>query len=440
MYNDKDKERVVKAAHPIRLVVGGQWGSEAKGAVAAALCQIHNIDYAVRTGGVNAGHTVYHWGKPFRMQQLPTGWTNPGTDLVIGPGAYINPEILDREMAMLEEINIDVVERLHIDYRAGLHTSAHTEKSKASGRHHAMGATGKGCSEAVIDRIRNRGNTDDESKRRTIFGAGYGDISTYDTEELLNGAYDNGKSILIEGTQGQLLDLLLGPWPYVTHKPTSPAQWLVETGLSPSLKIEVIMAARTYPIRVAGNSGPMPNEIDWVTFARQHSNIIDQDAVNEFEAEVGNVATQFAMEGKLPRYTDTNIPNFRFSEWSADMRRIYAATLSEFHAEVMARLPKRTVDVLSQLFEFTTVTKKLRRIAAWDTDTMRTSVRQVRPNYIVLTFLNYVFPELWGMDEAEEIHDKAMRYVKGREEELGVEIRYVTTGPETRHMIDISGR
>lgn len=396
----------------IIIVCGGQWGSEAKGMVAAALCKQRQVDYAVRTGGVNAGHTVYYEGLQYKMQQLPTGWVNPNTKLVLGPGAYINYQIFGDEMNTISEVMHEpqFEDRIMVDHRAGTHHSGHTEISEKSGRHHSMGATGKGCSEAMMDRIRLRGQ--DLGIHPFLYGGNIKIDTQIDTEKLLNDAYDQGKQILLEGTQGQLLDILLGPWPYTTHKPTGPAQWLVEAGLSPNLKLEIVMVARTYPIRVAGNSGPMPNEIDWVKvnedmgYAR-----VSKEAIRKFEVERDHVYSILSGLGK-----DENF------------------ITSELHAETMKRLDKGVASELSRLFEFTTVTRKLRRVARWDKETMKASVRQVRPNYVVLTFLNYVFPELWGKTD---IHEKALRFVRMREEEMGVEIRYVTTGPEEHHMIEL---
>lgn len=441
---------------PIRIVVGGQWGSEAKGAVAAFLCEKYNINYAVRTGGVNAGHTVYYKGMPYKMQQLPTGWVNPGTQLVIGPGAYVNKDILNDEMRQINEIEpypednevtrAGIAARVLIDPRAGTHYSYHTDKSTRSGRHHYIGATGKGCSEAVMDRIRLRGKIDPTDGVEGILYGGDGP----DTERLLNDAYDAGRSILLEGTQGQLLDILLGPWPYTTHKPTSPAQWLVETGLSPKLNYEVVMVARVYPIRVAGNSGPMPNEIRWEDLA-QYINFhlqackpgtaqwVAKEALNawgEAQAELGD---EWLVNGKLPSFTDYYRPNYRFESWSPAMRLQYAEAVSEFHKEALSRMSGEHVAELSNLFEFTTVTKKLRRIARWDYETMEASTRQIRPDYIVLTFLNYRFPELWGSTTASDVanNNEAMMFIAEVQRRLKTWVRYVSTGPESKHILEV---
>ena len=70
----------------------------------------------------------------------------------------------------------------------------------------------------------------------------------------------------MEGTQGFGLSLLHGgEYPFVTSRDTTAAAFASEAGLSPRQIDEVVMVVRTLPIRVGGNSGPLPNEISWTT-------------------------------------------------------------------------------------------------------------------------------------------------------------------------------
>lgn len=414
---------------PILMVIGGQWGSEAKGAVAAKLCLDRDVRYVVRTGAVNAGHTVYGPDNAVhKMQQLPTGWVNPRTRLVVGAGAYINPDILLRELGQVRvAVNRETYPAAYVDPRAGLHLAHHTNRSTESGRHQSMGATGKGCSEAIVDKIRLRGSGQvltfgDYCKEMWPRGEMQYTFTLTDTELLLNTAYDNGEQILLEATQGQMLDMLLGPYPYTTHKPTGPAQWLAEAGLSPKLKYEIAMVVRTYPIRVAGNSGPMPNEIDWVKLARR---------IDERLLTVGGPTTGYVDPAAL-------------QEWENACQMVGAQQpaphVSEFHKQVWAVVGSETRKELGKLFEFTTVTKKLRRIAEMDMEGLKVSVRQIRPDYIVLTFLNYVFPELWNATSAINLRHEHYKYIDKLQTELGVPVRYVSTGPKSEHILEINYR
>lgn len=422
---------------PILIVQGAQWGSEAKGAVAGWLCNYRRVDIAVRTGATNAGHTVVHSpdgraSATLKMQQLPVGFVSPRTTLVIGAGALIDPAILDREVELINaHLGGDVRKRLKIDYRAALHVPAHAVRSKSSGRHHAIGATGKGCSEALIDRIKGRGDPSYKLFIDSPYADGY---DVCDTEEYLNNAWDTGAQILLEGTQGQMLDLYLGPYPYTTHKQTGPAQWMLECGLSPALPTEIVMVARTFPIRVAGNSGPMPQEISWPTLARevnegrryyQLAPIVQEDAINAFEDAVRHIAGTFHLpldsEG-LDQHT-----------WTSEERIDFQVALSELHKMALESMTETDRTKVSHLFEMTTVTKKLRRIARLDRQQLEISARQMRPAWVALTFMNYMYPQNWFKVPEEPSSDERELF-KWTEEVCGAPVRLATYGPADQHV------
>src|SRR5205823_1704389 len=96
-------------------------------------------------------------------------------------------------------------------------------------------------------------------------------LSNYlaDVATQANMIIDSGGEVLLEGTQGFGLSLHHGHYPYVTSKDTTVGALCSEAGLSPRLLGQVIMVVRTYPIRVAGNSGPLPREVDWEIVTRE---------------------------------------------------------------------------------------------------------------------------------------------------------------------------
>lgn len=428
----------------IIIVQGGQYGSEAKGAIAGYLCVRDAVDIAVRTGATNAGHTVYAPNRaaesqsfPFKMQQLPVGFVRPECKLVLGAGALIDPEILDREVEMLEDAGYSIRDRLLIDRRAGLHVAAHAARSKASGRHHSMGATGKGCSEALIDRIRNRGQQD-----AMLFGdSPYArDYDVCDTEKWLNDSYDEGAKILLEGTQGQLLDLYLGPYPYTTHKQTGPAQWMLEAGLSPALPTHIVLVVRTFPIRVAGNSGPLPRETSWPFLARYMNEIrnraglaslVREQSICEFEACLRAASLQY----KVPPGSDGTNQH----DWTSGQRLEFKEAASELNRAAWQVLSKDSRDDLGRVFEMTTVTKKLRRIAWLDRTDLEASARQARPHEIALTFMNYLAPEKWFMrqDGRAVLRPTEMEFINSVSEYTGAPVGLISYGPEDCHILDL---
>lgn len=435
---------------PIIIVQGAQWGSEAKGMVAAALARDKRVDLAVRTGAVNAGHTVYFGGQQIKMQQLPTAWAaNPRSRLILGAGTFVNPEILAREIEILSHLTgADIRQRVVIDKQASLHLQEHQDQAKLENRHHAIGATGKGCSVAITDKIRYRG------KGYMLFHEWWskfaqhdrylGGIEFDDTVRILHDGYDKGMQISLEGTQGSLLDLNLGPYPYTTHKPTQAIEWALEAGLALGMSYEVVMVARTYPIRVAGNSGPMAKETTWPNIARTINRLlmlrrqpqrVKSWAIEEFEKALYEISNSTRWMGKLPRHNDGGV-NFDFHKWTPEERLEFRVAVSEIHAEVLNSIGLRALEELENLFELTTVTKKLRRVAEWSGPEVAWSCRVNRGTYLVLTFFNYWHPETWGSQGLVwcPAYERSCYTV---EKDAGIPVRYVTTGPESQHMIRV---
>jgi adenylosuccinate synthase len=87
------------------------------------------------------------------------------------------------------------------------------------------------------------------------------------TMDILEEAYRSRRRIQLEGTQGTLLSLHHGAFPYVTSRDTTVAGCLSEAGIATSRVRRVVMTCRTYPIRVRNpddeTSGPMGKEIGW---------------------------------------------------------------------------------------------------------------------------------------------------------------------------------
>lgn len=398
---------------PIIIVQGAQFGSESKGAVAHALAQRLGVRWAVRTGSINAGHSIVVNGRKLAFCQLPTAVVLPSVRVVLGPGAYLHEDTLHAEAEVA-----GCADRLYIDYNCGVHLDDYAAESKADGRTLRIGATGKGCAEAIIHKIADRGRGT-SLLFRDLHHSRYAHLAQHDTAALLNDAYDRGEPILLEGTQGSLLDFHCGPYPFVTSRQTTAAAWVTEAGLSPALSYEVVLVVRTYPIRVAGNSGPMPNEIDWPTLARRinvrltdhgREPLVCEDAITDYELALKKLAADWRYQGR----SDVEIA-------------LYGST------EVLGGLPESAQQELAKLFETTTVTKRLRRIAEIDVEQLRLTVRKERPAYIALTFLNYIFPELAG---ARELHAEAIAYLEDLQQRIGCWIRYTSVGPSSDDLLE----
>ena len=245
---------------PVTVVVGGQFGSEGKGKVAHEFARRHGSSIAVRVGGSNSGHTVIDSsGRVRRFRTLPTASILPGTISVIAAGSYIDPSVLLKEVT---ESKLDP-SRLLIDPNAVLITDEHKQAEQKSGLRETIGSTLSGTGAAVISRLLRKG---------TAQFSGHDDrLKPFiqNTRQFLRDRLKRDERIIVEGTQGfGLSPLHSADYPNVTSRDTTAAGFLSEVGLSPLDVDEVVMVLRAFPIRVAGNSGPLPNETDWETIAR----------------------------------------------------------------------------------------------------------------------------------------------------------------------------
>lgn len=252
----------------LTVVVGGQYGSEGKGAVVAHIANEYGVH--VRVGSPNAGHTIYWNGEKHVMQSIPCGWINPNAVVIIGRGALINMKLLMQEIKHIMQYYPNFLDRLVIDAGAGiLDERFHEEEGGIYGEmHRRIGSTGEGVGPARIARLKRDPN---EFKLFKDIADEYGlwKCLCVDTPTLIANIQDTGVNILVEGTQGSALSLLHSYWPYCTSVDTNASGIIAEVGIAPSRVTNVLMVCRTYPIRVAGNSGPMKGEITWEELGRR---------------------------------------------------------------------------------------------------------------------------------------------------------------------------
>jgi adenylosuccinate synthase len=247
-------------------VIGGQFGSEGKGLIVGHLADQYN--HHVRVGAANAGHTVYDIdGHKRVMQQIPcAAYTNPFAGLWIGPGALISSSIFFRELEALQawrELQGFQPAVINVDARAHLITAQQIDREALSGLDERIGSTStiarEGIGTAQADRVMRS-----ESCRTAdvLDGPALEDIRLRDVPMALRGQ----DSILLEGTQGTGLSLTTGGFPFVTSRNTTVAGLAADCGIAPSRINRRIMVIRTFPIRVAGPSGPFwhdSKEIEW---------------------------------------------------------------------------------------------------------------------------------------------------------------------------------
>lgn len=255
----------------VDVLVGGQWGSEGKGNLAFFMAP--EYDLLVRVGAPNAGHKVRTPdGRVYTHRQLPSGTLATDSQLLLGPGALIDVNILLREIV---DCRVSA-ERLSVDPNALVIEEVDVERE--TGLKHAIGSTGTGGGAALARRIEQRGSPGGVRTAGDV-----PELSPYIRESgvEVEEVCARGGRIFIEGTQGTGLSILHGSFPHVTSRDTTVGTLLAEVGVPPQLLRKVIVAFRSYPIRVGGQSGPMGREITWDTVARRSG--LQADLMKETE-------------------------------------------------------------------------------------------------------------------------------------------------------------
>ena len=102
-------------------VIGLQFGDEGKGKIVDYLAEDFDI-IARYSGGSNAGHSVLHNGKKFKLHLIPSGVLR-GKIGVLGNGMAIDFSVLEGEFESLREEGIEP--RIKISSRAHVVTSFH---------------------------------------------------------------------------------------------------------------------------------------------------------------------------------------------------------------------------------------------------------------------------------------------------------------------------
>lgn len=242
------------------VVVGGQYGSEGKGKISAVITKRENIDICVRCGGPNSGHSfIDESGKNVVLRQVPTGFVNPRTRLLIPAGALVDLTILRQEIETL----CLPVSRVGIDERCFIINDEDRENEKRLCLRERLSSTLSGVGAAQARRAL-RSESGQLARDAIRDYAWLGKYLT-DVSAEVNTSLDHDGKVLVEGTQGFGLSLYHSAhYPKTTSRDTTASGFLSEVGVSPRLVTEIVVVFRTFPIRVAGNqAGPLKHEITW---------------------------------------------------------------------------------------------------------------------------------------------------------------------------------
>ncbi|MDT3443478.1 MULTISPECIES: adenylosuccinate synthase [unclassified Pseudofrankia] len=281
---------------PALVLIGAQWGDEGKGKATDLLGGA--VDYVVRyQGGNNAGHTVVIGDEKYALHLIPSGILRADCIPVIGNGVVIDPGVLLSEMAGLRARGIDT-SRLMISANAHLIMPHHRALDRVTERYLGkarIGTTGRGIGPAYGDKVARTGIRVQDlldpgilrqklelalreknqvlakvyNRRKIEVDVVVEEYLDYaaqlgphiaDTGLVLDSALRAGKVVLLEGSQGTLLDVDHGTYPFVTSSNPTAGGAATGAGIGPTRITRVIGIIKAYTTRVG--SGPFPTELD----------------------------------------------------------------------------------------------------------------------------------------------------------------------------------
>jgi len=231
---------------PCTVIAGAFWGDEGKGKIISYLALKDKLDVCLRTGSVNAAHTVWYQGNRYALHMVPAAFVYEKCRLLIGAGSNVHVA------KFLEEVEAtNVKNRIGIDHQASIIEEKHSIQDKTNAHLKGLGTTGCGIGPAIEERVR----------RTAKLAKDIPELQPYltDVTTEVNKAIDAGKKVLLEGTQGLMLSLFHGTYPYVTSRDTSASAICSEAGVGPTKVDNVLVVFKAFVTRVG--TGPLPGEL-----------------------------------------------------------------------------------------------------------------------------------------------------------------------------------
>jgi adenylosuccinate synthase len=416
---------------PATVIVGAQWGDEGKGKIVDLLAQ-HSDLVCRYQGGPNAGHTIVLGDETFKIRQIPTGVLQGKTSL-IGAGCVVDPQVFLEEIDDLEARGVAMTGVVLLSGNAHVIMPWHVAIDQASERRLGklqIGTTRRGIGPCYADKalrigIRVQDLLDPKILRQKIEVAlaeknlwlerVYGEqpleleelaerLEGYaqrirpfvaDTSLLVDRALKDGRSVLLEGAQGTLLDVDHGTYPFVTSSNTVAANAATGIGIGPNRIDRVMGVAKAYVTRVG--EGPFPTEIEGP----------DHDRVREIGHEYGVV-------------TGRN----RRCGWLDLVALRYAVRVNGID-----RLALTKLDVLSHFAELPVCTRYRLRGGEETEDfpAHQSDFHAARPVYETLPGWEEPIDACASVDDLPEA---ARAYVAFVERELDVEVTLIGTGAD----------
>lgn len=421
----------------VDLLLGLQWGDEGKGKIVDVLTSKYDI-IARFQGGPNAGHTLEFDGIKHVLRTIPSGIFHKNAINIIGNGVVMDPVVFQSEIQGLEKFSINIKDKLLISRKAHLILPTHRlldAASEAAKGKAKIGSTLKGIGPTYMDKTGRNGLrvgdielSDFKEKYRALADKHIEMIDFYkvdiqydlaeleteffaaieelkqltfiDSEDYLNQALKDGKSILAEGAQGSLLDIDFGTYPFVTSSTTTAAGACTGLGIAPNKVKEVFGIFKAYTTRVG--SGPFPTELN-----------------DEIGAKMAKLGNEFgSVTGRARR-----------CGWLDLVALKYAVQING-----VTELYMMKGDVLSGFENLKVCTAYNYKGEKIDHLPFNIEEENVMPIYEELKGWN---ADLTGMQSYEQFPEELKAYISFIEKEVGVPIKIVSVGPDRKQTITI---
>ncbi|WP_445711418.1 adenylosuccinate synthase [Flavobacterium sp.] len=419
----------------VDLLLGLQWGDEGKGKIVDVLTS--NYDIIARfQGGPNAGHTLEFDGIKHVLRTIPSGIFHKNAINIIGNGVVIDPVVFQKELEGLEKFKLDIKSKLLISRKAHLILPTHRlldAASEASKGKAKIGSTLKGIGPTYMDKTGRNGIRvgdieleDFKLRYRTLADKHEAMISFYnvdlqydlkemeeeffnsiedlkkltfiDSEEYLNNALKNGKTILAEGAQGSLLDVDFGTYPFVTSSTTTAAGACTGLGIAPNKVKDVYGIFKAYTTRVG--SGPFPTEL-----------------FNEEGLTMAKVGNEFgAVTGRPRRCGWLDLVALKYAVQINGVTQLYM-----MKGDVLSGF--ETLDICTG---YKYKGKEIQHLPY-----------NIEPENIepIFTTLKGWKADLTGMTTYEELPAELKEYIEFIEKEVDVPIKVISVGPDRKQTI-----
>lgn len=392
---------------------GIQWGDEGKGKTSFYLSQF--ADVCMRSGGgSNAEASFYHEGKGWHFRMIPSGVIR-GKIGLMADGVLISCDHIMNEISQLEEEFGDISHRFMISGNAHVILPSHRAKDvRIDEKLLKIDTTRQGIGPAMADKAYRVGVNVDTFIRCGGEPAGqdehWEDREKYvemlrkyrkNTKKYLAELRKTDKTVLIQGSQGFMLDNVHGTYPCVTSSYTSTAGLLHGAGLPYSSVTRNIGILKAYPIRF-DRTGPFPTECSQS----------DQEHIR-------NAGNEFSH--------GTNKP-LRIG-WLDMVALRYAQEINHY-----TELCLNKIDVLSGLSEIPVCIGYRHRGETMETcyEWSNMDASEYEPVYKVLK--GWQRP-IRGVQDFMELPVEARDYVTFVEEQLEVPVTMIGTGPKNEEMI-----